>query len=97
MKKRTIRILVSRCWYHMVYGITFLLMSFICSCSSSKAVAKDKAAGGNDIEKPDEKGTDTSSKDEVNTINMDDFQNLGIETPVIRLMYGVQMPQPVKK
>ena len=60
-------------------------------------MAKDKAAGGNDMEKPDEKGTDTSSKDEVNTINMDDFQNLGIETPVIRLMYGVQMPQPVKK
>ena len=96
MKMRTIKIIASKCWYHIVYSITFLLMSFICSCSSSKTVSKDKEIDKHDVETPDEKETDTASKDEVTTINMEEFQGLGIETPDIKLMYGVQMPQPLK-
>ena len=94
MKKHTIRVWISRGWYHIVYGISFVLMSFICSCSSSRTVSKGKADTENETEKTDEKGTDIASKDEVTTINMEEFQSLGIETPDIRLMYGVQIPQP---
>ena len=97
MKKCSIRIIVSKCWYHIVYSFTFLLMSFICSCSSSRTVSKDKAVDKHDVETSDEKETVTASKDEVNIINMEDFQSLGIETPDIRLMYGVEMPQPIKQ
>jgi len=91
MKK--IKIMFSKGWYRIVYAFTFLLFAFICSCSSSKAASKDKAAEENDVETPDEKETNTSDNDEPQTIHMRDFQGLGKETPQVRLMYGVQIPR----
>ena len=83
---RRIRIWISRGWYRVVYSVSFLILSFLCSCSSSKAVAKEKA---------DDKEPVDSTKNGVSVINMEDFQGLGIETPDIRLMYGV--PRPIQE
>ena len=91
---KTIEIMLSKGWYRIVYAFTFLLFAFICSCSSSKTVSKDKAADNTDVETPDEKETDTPANDEPQTIRMRDFQGLGRETPEVRLMYGVQIPRP---
>ena len=92
MNKRTIKILLSKCWYHMVYAFSFLLFSALCSCSSTRAVSKQKTVDANDVEVPDANDVEIPSADEVSTIRMEDFQGLGVETPEIRLMYGVQIP-----
>ena len=87
-----IRIWGSRICYRVVYGVSFLVLSFICSCSSSKAVAKEKADGNKGIEESKDNEPADSTKTDVSVINMEDFKDLGIETPDIRLMYGVQPP-----
>ncbi len=92
MKIRRIRIWLSRGWYRVVYSISFLVLSLICSCSSSKAVSKGKAEGSKGVEESKDKEPADSTKAGVSVINMEDFQGLGIETPDIRLMYGVQSP-----
>ncbi len=89
---RRIRICMSRGWYRVVYGVSFLVLSLLCSCSSSKAVSKGKAEGSNEVEESKDKEPADSTKAGVSVINMEDFQGLGIETPDIRLMYGVQPP-----
>ena len=86
MKFRTIKIWLSKGWYYAVYSVSLLLVTIITSCSSSKAVAKEKA---------DDKEPVDSTKNGVSVINMEDFQGLGIETPDIRLMYGV--PRPIQE
>ena len=96
MNKRTIRILLSKGWYRIVYAFSFMLFSVLCSCSSTRAVSKEKTVDANDVKVPDANDVDVPSADEINTIRMEDFQGLGIETPDIRLMYGVQMPQPTR-
>ena len=92
MNKRIIKILLSKGWYHMVYTISFMLFSVLCSCSSTKAVSKQKTVDAGDVEVPDADDVEIPSADEVSTIRMEDFESLGIETPDIRLMYGVQIP-----
>lgn len=93
MNIRTIRILLSKGWYRIVYAFSFVLFSVFCSCSSTKAVSKEKTVDANDVKVPDANDVQVPSADEINTIRMEDFQGLGIETPDIRLMYGVQMPR----
>ena len=44
------------------------------------------------LEESKDKEPADSTKAGVSVINMEDFQGLGIETPDIRLMYGVQTP-----
>ena len=90
---RRIRIWLSRGWYRVVYSVSFLVLSFLCSCSSSKTVAKDKTVGNKGVESSKDNEPADSAKTDVSVINMEDFQGLGIETPDIRLMYGV--PRPV--
>ena len=98
MKAKRIRIWLSKGWYHIVYAFSFMLFSLLCSCSSSRAVSKEKAVEENDVETPDNKEVAESSKDETPvTINIEDFQGLGIRTPDIKLMYGVQRPEPLSK
>ena len=92
MKIRRIRIWLSRGWYRVVYGVSFLVLSLLCSCSSSKAVAKAKTGDSKGVEESKDKEPADSTKAGVSVINMEDFQGLGIETPDIRLMYGVQTP-----
>ena len=92
MNKRTIKILLSKGWYHMVYAFSFLLFSALCSCSSTRAVSKQKTVDAGDVEVPDANDVEIPSADEIPTIRMEDFQGLGVETPEIRLMYGVQIP-----
>jgi hypothetical protein len=89
---RRIRICMSRGWYRVVYGVSFLVLSLLCFCSSSKAVSKVKAEGSKGVEESKDKEPADSTKAGVSVINMEDFQGLGIETPDIRLMYGVQPP-----
>ena len=89
---RRIRILLSKGWYYTVYAISFVLASFICSCSSSRAVSKDNTVDVNDVKVPDGDEVEVPSADEISTIRMEEFESLGIETPDIRLMYGVQIP-----
>ena len=84
---------MSRGWYRVVYSVSFLVLSFLCSCSSSKTVAKDKTVGNKGVESSKDSEPADSAKTGVAVINMEDFQGLGIETPDIRLMYGV--PRPV--
>ena len=91
MNKLKIRILLSKGWYHMVYALSFMLFSVLCSCSSSRAVSKVKPADANDIEVPNADDVEVPSADEIPTIRMEDFESLGKETPDIRLMYGVQI------
>ena len=95
MKIRRIRIWLSRGWYRVVYSVSFLVLSFLCSCSSSKSVAKEKTEGSKGVEASKDKEPADSTKTGVSVINMEDFQGLGIETPEIRLMYGV--PSPVQE
>ena len=95
MKIRRIRIWISRGWYRVVYSVSFLVLSLLCSCSSSKAVAKEKAGGSKGVEASNDNEPADSIKADVSVINMEDFQDLGIETPDIRLMYGV--PTPIQK
>ena len=87
-----IRIWLSRGWYRAVYSVSFLVLSILCSCSSSKSVAKEKTEGSKGVETSKDKEPADSTKTNVSVINMEDFQGLGIETPDIRLMYGVQPP-----
>lgn len=89
---RRIRICMSRGWYRVVYGVSFLVLSLLCSCSSSKAVSKEKTGDSKGVEASKGKEPADSTKAGVSVINMEDFQGLGIETPDIRLMYGVQPP-----
>lgn len=89
---RMIRIWLSRGWYRVVYSVSFLVLSLLCSCSSSKAVAKAKTGDSKGVEESKDKEPADSTKAGVSVINMEDFQGLGIETPDIRLMYGVQTP-----
>ena len=89
---RRIRICISRVWYRVVYGVSFMVLSLLCSCSSSKAVSKGKAEGSIGVEESKDKEPADSTKAGVSVINMEDFQGLGIETPDIRIMYGVQPP-----
>ena len=96
MKIRTIRILLSKGWYRIVYAFSFLLFSVLSSCSSSRAVSKEKTVDASDVKVPDANDVEIPSADEITTINMEEFQGLGIETPDIRLMYGVQLPQTIK-
>ena len=93
MKIRRIRIWLSRGWYRVVYSVSFLVLSLLCSCSSSRTAAKEKAGGSNGVEASKGKEPADSTKTGVSVINIEDFQGLGIETPDIRLMYGV--PRPV--
>jgi len=93
MKIRRIRIWLSRGWYRVVYSVSFLVLSFLCSCSSSKTVAKEKTGGSKGVETSKDKEPVDSTKTDVSVIKMEDFEGLGIETPDIRLMYGV--PRPV--
>ena len=95
MKIRRIRIWLSRGWYRVVYSVSFLVLSFLCSCSSSKSVAKEKTEGNKGVESSEDKEPVDSTKTGVSVINMEDFQGLGIVTPEIRLMYGV--PSPVQE
>ena len=83
---------MSRGWYRVVYGVSILVLSLICSCSSSKAVSKGKAEGSKGVEESKDKEPVDSTKAGVSVINMEDFQGLGIVTPDIRIMYGVQPP-----
>ena len=92
MNKRSIRILLSKGWYHVVYAFSFVLFSIVCSCSSSKAVSKQKTVDASEVEVPDASEVEIPSADEVSTIRMEDFESLGVEKPEIRLMYGVQIP-----
>ncbi|MGX8689859.1 MAG: hypothetical protein ACSW76_04345 [Bacteroidaceae bacterium] len=92
MKIHRIRILLSKGWYHVVYAFSFMLFSALCSCSSSRAISKQKTVDANDVEVPNADDVDIPSADEISTIRMEDFESLGIETPDIRLMYGVQIP-----
>jgi hypothetical protein len=92
MKKRRIRIWLSRSWYRVVYSVSFLVLSLFCSCSSSRTAAKEKTGGSKGVEESKDKEPADSTKAGVSVINMEDFQGLGIETPDIRLMYGVQPP-----
>ena len=93
MKIRRIKVLMAKGWYRIVYAFSFVLFSVFCSCSSTKAVSKEKTVDTNDVKVPDANDVQVPSADEINTIHMEDFQGLGIETPDIRLMYGVQMPR----
>ena len=93
MKIRRIRIWLSRGWYRAVYSVSFLVLSLLCSCSSSRTAAKEKTGGSKGVEASKGKEPADSTKTGVSVINMEDFQGLGIETPDIRLMYGV--PRPV--
>lgn len=93
MKIRRIRIWLSRGWYRVVYSVSFLVLSLLCSCSSSRTAAKEKTGGTKGVEASKGKEPADSTKTGVSVINMEDFQGLGIETPDIRLMYGV--PRPV--
>lgn len=93
MKIRRIRIWLSRGWYRVVYSVSFLVLSLLCSCSSSRTAAKEKTGGNKGVESSKDKEPADSTKAGVAVINMEDFQGLGIETPDIRLMYGV--PRPV--
>ena len=93
MKIRRIRIWLSRGWYRVVYSVSFLVLSLLCSCSSSRTAAKEKTGGSKGVEASKGKEPADSTKTGVSVINMEDFQGLGIETPDIRLMYGV--PRPV--
>ena len=95
MKIRRIRIWLSRGWYRVVYSVSFLVLSLLCSCSSSRTAAKEKAEGSKGVEASKGKEPADSTKTGVSVINMEDFQGLGIETPDIRLMYGV--PRPVRE
>ena len=92
MKIRRIRIWLSRGWYRVVYSVSFLVLSFLCSCSSSRTAAKEKTEGSKGVETSKDKEPVESTKTDVSVINIEDFQGLGIETPDIRLMYGVQRP-----
>ena len=96
MEKRTIKILLSKGWYRIVYACSFLLFSVLCSCSSTRAVSKQKTVDASDVEVPDASDVEIPSADEIPTIRMEDFQGLGTETPEIRLMYGVQIPPSVR-
>lgn len=91
MKILSVKILLSKGWYRMVYAFSFVLFSILCSCSSSKTVSK-KTVDANDVEVPDANDVEIPSVDEISTIRMEDFQGLGRETPDIRLMYGVRIP-----
>ena len=82
---RRIRIGISRGWYRVVYGVSFLVLSLLCSCSSSKAVAKAKTGDSKGVEASKGMGpadcvqrTDSLG---VTVVNLEDFQSLGIETP----------------
>jgi hypothetical protein len=92
MKIRRIRIWLSRGWYRVVYSVSFLVLSLLCSCSSSRTAAKEKTGGSKGVEASKGKEPADSTKTGVSVINMEDFQGLGIETPDIRLMYGVSRP-----
>ena len=92
MKKRTVKILLSKGWFHVVYAFSFMLFSIVCSCSSSRAVSKQKSADASEVEVSDGSEVEIPSADEIPVIRMEDFESLGIETPDIRLMYGVQVP-----
>ena len=96
MNKRTIKILLSKGWYRIVYAFSFLLFSALCSCSSTRAVSKQKTVDAGDVEVPDANDVEIPSADEVSTIRMEDFESLGVETPEVRLMYGVQIPPSAK-
>jgi hypothetical protein len=93
MKIRRIRIWLSRGWYRVVYSVSFLVLSLLCSCSSSKSAAKEKTGASKGVEASKDKEPADSTKTGVSVINIEDFQGLGRETPEIRLMYGV--PRPV--
>jgi hypothetical protein len=92
MKTRTIRIMLSKGWYHIVYAFSFMLFSILCSCSSSKAVSKHKTVDASEVEVPDASEVEIPSADEVSPIRIDDIEFLGQKNPDIRLMYGVQVP-----
>ena len=92
MKKRSIKIMFSKGWYRIVYAFSFLLFSILCSCSSSRAVSKQKTVDASEVEVPDANDIEIPSADEIPQISREDFQGLGVETPEIRLMYGVQIP-----
>ena len=96
MKKRRIKVLLAKGWYRIVYAFSFLLFSALCSCSSTRAVSKQKTVDANDVEVPDANDVEIPSADEVSTIRMEDFESLGVETPEIRLMYGVQLPRSTR-
>ena len=95
MKIRRIRIWLSRGWYRVVYSVSFLVLSFFCSCSSSRTAAKEKTEGSKGVETSKDKEPVDSTKTDVSVIRMEEFQGLGIETPEIRLMYGV--PSPIRE
>ena len=92
MNKRSIKILLSKGWYYIVYAFSFVLFSIVCSCSSSKAMSKQK----NEVEVTDGSEVEIPSADDTPVIRMDDFENLGTEKPEIRLMYGVQIPSSAR-
>ena len=85
MKIRRIRIWLSRGWYRVVYSVSFLVLSLLCSCSSSRTAAKEKTGGSKGVEASKGKEPADSTKTGVSVINMEDFQGLGIETPDIVL------------
>ena len=92
MNKRSIRILLSKGWYHVVYAFSFVLFSIVCSCSSSKAVSKQKTVDTSEVEVPDASEVEIPSADEVSPIRIDNIEFLDQKNPDIRLMYGVQVP-----
>ena len=84
--------MLSKGWYHIVYAFSLILFSILCSCSSSRAVSKQKTVDASEVEVPDASDIEIPSADEITPIRREDFEGLGVETPSVRLMYGVQVP-----
>ncbi|MBO7415957.1 MAG: hypothetical protein J6U22_05220 [Bacteroidaceae bacterium] len=77
---RRISICISRGWYREVYGVSFLVLSFLCSCSSSKVVAKENTEGSKGVETLKYKEPADFTKAGVSVISIDtDYININTE------------------
>ena len=71
MKKRSIRIWLSKGWYYAVYSVSLLLVPLFTSCSSSRSSARNSESKGEAV---------ADNKTDSITVNFDylDISNTGI-------------------
>ena len=82
MKKRSIRIWLSKGWYYAVYSVSLLLVPLFTSCSSSRSSARNSESKGEAV---------ADNKTDSITVNFDYLDSNG-DFNRMRIMYGVQPP-----
>ena len=91
MKIRTVKIWLSKGWYHAVYSVSLLLVTIITSCSSSRSSAKNSAS--KEATAADNKTNASPADSTVIAFDYRDPNTILYLNSHMRLMYGVQPPE----